>query len=555
MLTVASLTFGATGCGDNYDGLFEPRQTERTLALDVSSDIYTNGKLSLGAAPSTVEVAVESNTHWKVEVTDCDGGWCEVSAFNGSGNGDFTISVRENLKEERTCFVKVYKVDAAGEKETDGSREITVSQVASDVRLFPSSVESFPSHNPETEDFEIVANVEWTLTVTYDTESADHFMKVIPIDGMSRDSEEVFSGNGAAKFRLELQDNRTAASRTGFITLRSEVGTYSVEITQLKSDYTFDVSPAERQTVGAEGGVISFGVLSLSDWKVETAANWITFSSTEGAASDSRSEVTAKVQPNISGVERSAEIHFMPTDSKYQGLSVTVAQSAYDLTFYVSPEETLGVLMSGFQTKTFAVNSRFNWQIETSDWISASPSQGEPHAGEQKIGLSIKENNEGYTRNGSVTVVPLPTEFEDGVVIDPEQLNIKPVMLTITQFGGREPAISAPWLAEGYTQTSATVEFNYYSPFYDIKGSGIQWKEENAGEWNDVKDEDLVVGVDGTVSVNLTNLKAATRYVARGYVIYSGGDSGEVVKYGAISVPFTTAGVYPGENDNPTPGI
>ena len=57
--------------------------------------------------------------------------------------------------------------------------------------------------------------------------------------------------------------------------------------------------------------------------------------------------------------------------------------------------------------------------------------------------------------------------------------------------------------------------------------------------------------VEGVVSVDLTQLQGATKYVARGFVTYGDGR----VKYGNITYPFTTAGQRPGANDNPNPSM
>lgn len=445
VMAVMALGAGIVSCSDNSDPELEPNRTQRTLSVTRDGSEIPNHTLDLGAAPSDTRIEVSSNTRWTVEISDCLGGWCDVDVINGTGDGSFTITVLDNMKEQRDCYVTVYKTDAEGNKETDGSIQIKVVQAVSDVRLSPSSVAPFAPELNSRQKFEIVSNVAWTLDVTYDSDNATRFITIIP-DGasMSDMGDGTYSGNGAALFYIDVQNNRTAADRKAFINLRSAVATYSVEITQLKSSYTFDVSPSENQVIPADGGEIVFGVLSLSNWKVVTAADWIRFSPTAGGSSEERESTVATILPNPSGMERSAVIRFIPEDKGYQEQSVTVTQ--------------------------------------------------------------------------------------------------RPRMEE------REPAVSVPWLADGYTQTSVTVEFNYYSPFYEIVEARLQWRKAGTEEWNTVPCA-VQNPTEGMVSTTLTGLDPATSYEARGCVV----DRDGRLTVGTVSYPFTTAGKRPGAGDNPTP--
>lgn len=436
---------GMSACSENLDNSLEPTKTERTLNLTLNGTELPDRTLSLGAAPSTTKVDITSNTRWTVEITGCQGGWCNVDVINGTGDGSFTISVLDNMKDKRDCYVTVYKIDAQGEKDIDGSREIKVVQAVSDVRMTPSSLAPFAPQNNERQKFEIVSNVDWSLYVTYEGENATDFVTITPDTGTMTDKGDgTFAGDGEATFYMSLANNRTAADRKAYINLKSEVATYSVEITQLKSQFTFDVSPAENQIVPAEGGTINYGILSLSDWKVSTAADWIRFSLASGSSSEERVTTVATIDPNPNGYERKAELHFKPTDSRFEELSITVTQRA----------------------------------------------------------------------------------LEDAA----------------------KPAVSVPWLADGYGQSNATVEFNFYSPFKEIVEAGLQWRKEAEEEW-----QSLTLtpdnSTDCTVSFELTELAPATKYVARGFVKDAEGN----ITYGSVSYPFTTAGKYPGNGDNPTP--
>ena len=199
-----------TSCSDNYDDDYKPESAVRTLTLKVESDSYSNERLNLGASRSTTKVTVESNTRWAVEVTD-EGGWCEVDRTSGSKDGSFIITVRDNMDAVRYAKVTVYKVDAAGVKESEGSRQIDITQEMSNVRLSPNSLEDFPASDSRSQEFDIVSNVAWTLTVNYQSEGDARLITITPLPGMSEEGDGACSGTGDGRFSLSLAANRTAA--------------------------------------------------------------------------------------------------------------------------------------------------------------------------------------------------------------------------------------------------------------------------------------------------------------------------------------------------------
>lgn len=635
------MVLGAVACSDNLDDKLEPISTVRTL--DVTIDGVQAHSHDFNANPSSLPVEVKSNTRWTVKITECDGGWCAVDAMNGMGDGGFNIIVLDNMRDGRNCRVTVYKTDAQGVIDEDGSWYIDVKQEGSNVRLTPSQLEAFEPKDARTQDFNIVSNVPWTLAVIYDEENPIEFVNITPVSGMT-ETETGFSGDGNARFQMTLDDNRTSVERKAHIQLRSEISTYTVDITQLGTEYTFDVSPAENQVISAQGGTIRYGILSLSGWTIQTSDDWITFSKASSAeGSGSRVETVATIAPNVEGGERTGTINFVPTDDKYPGLTVTVTQlgfnfdvtpvedqvvaaaggsinfgvlsivgwdvrsnadwvtfsvpsydhsstlervvtvasvepnsdgyertaeivfvprspkypvvpislvqRGYDLTYHLTSNDGSGLVMENGGSLGIELDARFNWHVEAPDWISASPAWGGASDVMQAIGLTVDANYSNNNRTAFVTVYPETTPFPGGIMLDPVRLGIEPVRFGVTQFGGQEPAVSVPWVMDGFGQEYATVQFNYYSPFYPIEGAGLQWRRAEDDEWNDMPCEVTNV-TDGVVSFDLTGLVAATKYVARGYVRYAG----ERVKYGSATYPFTTAGVRPGRYDNGLPG-
>lgn len=545
-LAVVLLCSVSAGCSDNLDSDLIPLSSvTRTLTLNGSQE---NIKLSLSASPTTCTINVESNTRWTVEVID-GGGWCTTDALTGIGNGSFTIKVLDNSGERRSCKVTVAAVNAEGQVDNNKAltKDVEIVQETSNVRLSPSSLESFPAKEVN-QSFDIVANVDWTLDVTYETATSPQFVTVSPIENMTDQGEGVYGGTGNARFLITILANGTSARRLAFLNLRSATGDYTVDIVQNKSDYAFDVSPLETRNIGAEGGFLEFGVLSLSSWKARCSDDAVAFTPAEGRGGNERETVKVMIGPNTTKDVRTLIIRFIPDSENYLPQSIEVVQQPFDLTFALSRTGATDVVMENGGNISFELESRFDWTIETPSWIIADNVRGAASISSRTIALSVKPNSSNGNRTGTVTVYPVSTSVGDNAFLEPSSLGIEPVKLTVTQFGGREPAISVPWLGDDYSQTTANVEFNFYSPFYEVVEAGLEWSLEDGtkpGRLTTVPSN----RTDCTVSFRLTNLNPATKYVARGYVKDLEGN----VKYGNWSFPFTTGGRYPENEHNPTP--
>lgn len=550
------MMLGLQGCSDNYDIDNKPIVGERTLLLDEHDGAFS---LNCGAEPKTYEIQVESNTLWKVDV-NCTGGWCSVDKMSGRGSEPFGIVLRDNMLEKRTCSVMVYTVNAAGDaipSEQGGkSITITVSQESSDVRLSPSSVAPLKPSENELLHFNIIANVEWTLDVSYEDDNGAKFITIKPESGMQEVGDGTYKGNADASFNISVADNRTAMARTAYLNLRGSTSTsvYTVELTQSKADYTFDVSPLGNQVIAAKGDDINFSVYSsVSDWKIvpsqEDMPSWIKFTKMSGEMSDNSVTTVATIAPNLTSEERQITVYFQPLQTQYEGLSVTITQRAFDFTFTMSSQGAHEIVSEKGGSLSFDLDSRFDWRLETPSWISANMVNGSSSSSSRVINLTVEPNAANSDRNGTIYVYPQSTVF-DTVTVDPQNANVQPISFSVTQYGGHAPAISQPWVMDGYTQTSAIVEFNYYSPFVDIVEAALQWKKEDAPEsdWNSVN-ASVSDPIAGKVTVELTGLDPATRYVARGYVRPILGEPNT----GIATYPFTTAGQYPGSGHNPTP--
>lgn len=484
--------------------------------------------------------------------------------YKGKGNSNFTLSLQPN----RIAATRVGFLTLTSDRST---YNVEIKQNGSQYTFDVSAVNG-TTVNAEggVLEFGVFAPlIGWKIT------GIDHeWMEVTPENGEANE-------NDRQPVRISVYPNNNNKPRTAALSFvpnpdDEKANLYTpvnIEITQAGLEYIFTVISSGNGSISANGGVVEFTVESpQKDWVVDNASSlpsWIHFSSTSGGAGNKT--VRATIDPNISLQYRYAQVKFATIGENsdfYRSYTFEIYQNGFNtsnnMKFNVSPFGPLDVFDVFGDSMTLTIDTDFDWEIQgipADQWITVSPTEGTDAT--RYVTLDVAANTNGASRSCALLFVPLPTDFRSNsygsFTVNPEDLGVQPVQVNITQYGGlsKEPAISVPWLAEGYSQTAATVEFNYYSPFHNIAGAGIQWKEymeddTSDDNWNTLEDEDFVNnGADGYVSVELTGLKAATKYVARGYVVCSDGK----VKYGDITFPFTTAGIRPGGGDNPTPEI
>lgn len=565
--TMVSLLL-ASGCSDNQDQLYEPHKIDTELEVGILGGQFSeNSTLNLTSAASSTKLVIQSNTQWSVNFNDDAGSWCSASVYRGMANDTITLNVLQNLGNERRGTVVFNTIDAEGNTintENGGSTySFTVIQSNSSLTISPSDLDPFAAINPAEQEFRITTNenINWTLSVTYEATQTSRFISVSPDDNMRQveGSDSEYEGYGSAGFSISLSDNVMEAERIGYLTLTSEIGNYPpIEIKQLGTEYVLSVSVNGSRDIPADGGSIRFEVFSpQSAWKVSGAPDWLTFDIPDGKADPNSSiSVNATVAPNPYQYDRSATIMIESTAdnaSSYPKFQTNIVQLGNDFTFQTDVEADLGVIMEEGGELTLNVDSRFDWRLDLPSWVTSDKTSGTGSISNQKVTLNIV-GNRGDTRNGNVKVIPLPTSFAGLGQINPENMGIAAHVLRLTQYGGHEPAVSVPWVTD-IGQTSATVEFNYYSPFYDVTEAGLRWRRLGEDTWHTVEDLAIADSHTGYVTCRLDGLTAATQYEFRGYVVYRRDDS-DVTKEGAVSgTPLTTAGTRPGGGDNPTPGI
>ncbi|MDE6549451.1 MAG: hypothetical protein K2L22_10690 [Muribaculaceae bacterium] len=546
IISALLLMFVMIACSDNNDPTLKPTSKERILILEAqgettSDDATSSISLNILSEETTIPVKVVCNTFWEVEVSSS--AWCSVDVVRGEGEGEFNITIPNNKEESRHFQISVYQIDSNGQPyDREKCANIVITQDANiGVYIFPSSLDIFPASNPNVKSFKVRSNLPWKLLVSYENEFTDDFVKIIPGNGMeeSKASNEktIYSGTMDADFSILLSNNGLNIPRKAYLEFETILGNNKVCINQEESDYAFDVFPNTTRTIVPEGELLLLNVYSPQcGWKVRANNPWIKCQYNEFDKSESRVTVNVNVECNLTGEDRAGIIYFIPDNTYYEPVKVEVFQRGYDMTF-ISSHDVSEVVMEYGGMFNLYLDSSFDWAIVTPIWVSANETKGLASNLTTQVSLTVEPNSSYSNRSGRIIVYPQITEYEGGVKFDPEKLGIQPIIVPITQLGSREVTIGVPWLHDGYSQTSATVEFNFYSPYYMIVEAGLEYRREDM-DTAAIVTVSLSDATEGTVSFELTDLEPLSRYVTRGYVK---DEDGRII-YGKWSYPFTTAG-------------
>lgn len=313
---------GVSGCSDNEEpGLYAADSSSISLGVEASG--LSNGLIEIGSAQSTTVVTVTSTTRWTVEVTDCEGAWCQIvygdmasDAVGRIGDGTFFIEAAPNRSGSvRECNVTVYAIDSEGSHLSGRSVQIHVEQDRQSIQVdYAGDVVSpfgttFATH-PEVS---VTANQAWRVSTSHT------WVTVIPGEGMDGDGFTPVDGSSEerrATFRLSVEGNPGTSVRYAEVTVSSPTSAFTpirLNVTQEGSSDTFFVTPTSVPVVTWRGDTVEFQVYSPREaWAVSavSAGDWVSLDRTSGEASAEPVTVRAKVLQNDERGSRQAGIIF-----------------------------------------------------------------------------------------------------------------------------------------------------------------------------------------------------------------------------------------------------
>lgn len=324
-------------CSSNVEpGLYAAG--ESNIKLSVTASGFENGLLKVGSAQAAAPFTVTATTRWIVDVTDCEGAWCQIiygdtpaDKAGHIGDGYFYIETAANRTQEiRKCLVTVYAIERDGTKVPGKSIEINIEQDGQSIDVdYPSYIISAFGTNPDTEPLvRVTANQAWVYTCSHP------WITVIPGAGLSEDGFTPAEGSSAeveTSFRIKVAPNPGTSVRFAEIVLSSPTWSFTpirLNVTQEGSTETFFLTPSNVPVVSYEGDMVEFKVYSPHDaWTIQPVeqGNWLTLDRTSGDASADPVTVQAMVAPNSSPDAREAKL-VLTRESDMTEVVVTLTQ-------------------------------------------------------------------------------------------------------------------------------------------------------------------------------------------------------------------------------------
>lgn len=337
----ALLTFTAvsTGCSDNIEnGLYAADGSNIGIGIEALG--FNNGLLEIGSAQSSTVFTVTSTTRWTVEVSNCDGSWCQIVYGEGNsdetghiGDGTFTVEAAPNRSgNSRECTVTVYAIESDGTHIPGKSVEINVEQDRQSIQVDYAGDEiSYNGTNAGTRPTVTVkANQAWVAS------SSHSWVKIVPGPEMEGDSYNPPVGSAEERsisFQISVEANPGTSARYAEVSISSPTSAFTpirLNVTQAASTETFFITPTEVPQVAWSGETIEFSVYSPREsWTVSaiSAGDWVALDRTSGEASAEPVRIRATISSNNTSVARQASLVF--TRSGEMGTTVIyINQSA-----------------------------------------------------------------------------------------------------------------------------------------------------------------------------------------------------------------------------------
>lgn len=314
------------GCSDNMeDGLYADNESH--IALTVSASGFSNGLLEIGSAQSETVFTVGSTTRWTVDVTDCEGAWCQIVYGDTSsdqagqiGDGVFMVEAAPNRSgNTRECNVTVYAIESDGTHIPGRSVQIHVEQDRQSIKVDYAGDVISP--------FGTTAATQPTVTVTanqaWNASSSNDWVRVVPGPDMTGDGFIPESGattERSISFNISVDGNPGTSTRYAEVTISSPTSAFTpirLNVTQEGSSDTFFVTPNNVPTVTYEGTVVELMVYSPREaWTASaiSAGDWLTLDRTSGEPGTEAVTIRATVSRNTSYTERQAAVVITRTD-------------------------------------------------------------------------------------------------------------------------------------------------------------------------------------------------------------------------------------------------
>lgn len=371
-------------------------------------------------------------------------------------------------------------------------------------------------------EFDVKSDVSWTVT-------ADNSW-----DGFSVSPT---SGSGNATVKVTTGENTTRKDRSTTLTVKTAGGIQQdIVVRQIQSEPILEVSSGSGQSLEYEAipeGSKSITISCNTSWEL-TSDNWITCSKTEGTnESLTATNVSVEVTEAQTDTIRTGTIRVIAEGGRTG--EIKVSQKGKVIELYVSAEN-FNVKATG-EEKTFQISCNADWRLEyDNELFLCNTMQG---TGDANVTVTCLPNNRNESRTSVLSV-------KSGIY------DIKEYKINFVQEAATPPVLSEFEIIESSIKKNQATFKLKFNTMFPLSEYGVYYSK-NSSLSNPTKAsvEETVSGAN-EVEFTLTGLESMTTYYVYGYIHNSVGDSDTK---GRIELSFTTAGVKPSDDDNPTPNL
>lgn len=387
--------------------------------------------------------------------------------------------------------------------------------IVSDINVQPTTT---------TTKFEVKSDVSWNITT--DIDGSWEGLSVSPT-----------SGTGNTEVTITTGENTTRKDRTAKLMVTTKGGVaQELVLRQLQSEPLLEVTSGTGQSLEFEAVSEASKNIAISCntyWEI-ACDNWITCSKMEGT---NESLTVTNVSVNVTEAQtdtvRLGAITVMAEGGKIAKINVSQQGKVIELS--VSPQN-FDVVATG-DKKTIQITCNAAWKLNYDEGnILCNVTEG---TGTQNVEVTCLPNDQPKERKVTLNVI-------SGIAVEKKET------VSFTQAAATPPELGEFELIQSSikkNEATFRLKFNtmfplsrygvYVSKKPNLSGALLRYAEN--------PDENL-----NELEFTLTGLESMTTYYVYGYIYNS---VGEDTTKGRIELTFTTAGVKPSDDDNPTPSL
>lgn len=350
------------------------------------------------------------------------------------------------------------------------------------------------------------------------------------------------SGNGTAQIELRTDANTTRKERTATITIRTKGGvSQTIEVKQSLSDVILDIAGGDSQVLEYEASATdskNFAFTCNTTWEITTTESWIHCNQTEGGQAITTTQnypISVTVDEIQTDVPREGQV-IISAENGAKVSRFTIKQEGKKIELVVSPSN-FEVVATG-EEKTIQIACNADWKLEYDEGnILCDITEG---TGTQDVKVTCLPNNVNKVRTVTVSV-------SSGIQ------DIKTETVTFTQAAATPPVLTAFTLNESSITKNEAEFLLGFETMYPIEDYGIYiWEDGKESSTKQVLQAKNSASGINELKFKATGLKSMTNYHAYGFIKNTVGSSDS---QGSNVITFTTAGVKPGDDDNPVPNL